>query len=57
VPRKLSRLLLERPGTRALPPEHHGKPVLILAAVYSGSVEDGEAVVQPLRELAQPLST
>jgi FAD/FMN-containing dehydrogenase len=37
------------------PPEHHGKDVLIVAAVYSGSVEDGEPVVQPLRELAQPL--
>jgi FAD/FMN-containing dehydrogenase len=37
------------------PSEHHGKPVLILAGVYSGSVEDGEPVVQPLRELAQPL--
>ena len=36
-------------------PEHHGKPVVILAAVYSGSVEEGEPVVQPLRELAQPL--
>jgi hypothetical protein len=28
---------------------------LIVAAVYSGSVEDGEPVVQPLRELAQPV--
>ena len=30
-------------------------PVLIVAAAYSGSVEDGEPIVQPLRELAQPL--
>jgi FAD/FMN-containing dehydrogenase len=36
-------------------PEDHGKPVLIVAAVYSGSVEDGEAVVHPLRELARPV--
>ena len=43
------------PAHEPFPPEHHGKPVLILAAVYSGSVEDGEPVVQPLRELAQPL--
>jgi FAD/FMN-containing dehydrogenase len=43
------------PDHEPFPPEHHGKPVLILAAVYSGSVEDGEPVVQPLRELAQPL--
>jgi FAD/FMN-containing dehydrogenase len=43
------------PPHEPFPPEHHGKPVLILAAVYSGSVGDGEPVVQPLRELAQPL--
>jgi FAD/FMN-containing dehydrogenase len=43
------------PPHEPFPPEHHGKPVLIVAAVYSGSVEDGEPVVQPLRELAQPL--
>jgi FAD/FMN-containing dehydrogenase len=43
------------PPGEPFPPEHHGKPVLILAAAYSGSVEDGEPVVQPLRELAQPL--
>jgi hypothetical protein len=42
-------------GFQPFPPEHHGKPVFILAVVYSGSVEDGEPVVQPLRELAQPL--
>jgi FAD/FMN-containing dehydrogenase len=43
------------PAHEPFPPEHHGKPVLILAAVYSGSVEEGEPVVQPLRELAPPL--
>ncbi|HEU0245577.1 MAG TPA: FAD-binding oxidoreductase [Gaiellaceae bacterium] len=43
------------PAHEPFPAEHHGKPVLILAAVYSGSVEDGDAVVQPLRELGQPL--
>jgi FAD/FMN-containing dehydrogenase len=43
------------PQHEPFPPEHHGKPVLILAGVYSGSVEDGEPVVQPLRELARPL--
>jgi len=37
------------------PPEHHGKAVLIVAAAYTGPVEDGEPVVQPLRELAQPI--
>jgi FAD/FMN-containing dehydrogenase len=43
------------PPHEPFPPEHHGKDVLIVAAVYAGSPEDGEPVVQPLRELAQPL--
>lgn len=43
------------PAADPFPPEHHGKPVLVVAAVYAGAVEDGEPVVQPLRELAQPV--
>jgi FAD/FMN-containing dehydrogenase len=43
------------PEHEPFPPELHGTPVFIVAAVYSGSVEDGEPVVQPLRELAQPV--
>jgi FAD/FMN-containing dehydrogenase len=43
------------PPGEPFPPEHHGKPVLVAAGVYSGGVEDGEPVVQPLRELAEPL--
>lgn len=43
------------PAADPFPPEHHGKPVVVVAAVYAGAVEDGEPVVQPLRELAQPV--
>src|SRR5918995_1065475 len=43
------------PPHEPFPPEHQGKPVLIIAAVHSESVEEGEPVVQPLRELAEPL--
>ena len=43
------------PPHEPFPPEAHGRPVFIVAAVYSGSVEDGEAVVQPLRELSKPV--
>jgi FAD/FMN-containing dehydrogenase len=43
------------PPHEPFPPEHQGKPVLVVAAAYSGSVEDGEPVVQPLRELGRPL--
>ncbi len=43
------------PAAEPFPPEHHEKPVLVVAAVYAGSVEDGESVVQPLRELGEPV--
>jgi FAD/FMN-containing dehydrogenase len=43
------------PPGEPFPTEHHGKPVVVVAAVYSGAVEDGESIVQPLRELGQPL--
>jgi hypothetical protein len=37
------------------PPEFVGEPMVVLGSVYSGSVEDGERITQPLRELATPL--
>ncbi len=43
------------PAHEPFPPELHGTPVLVVAAVYSGSLEDGETVIQPLRELAEPV--
>jgi FAD/FMN-containing dehydrogenase len=43
------------PPGEPFPPEHHGKPVLVVAGAYSGSPEDGGPVVQPLRELGEPL--
>ena len=57
APEELSSLALfwSVPPDEPFPPEHHGKSVLVVAGVYSGAVEDGEPVVQPLRELAQPL--
>jgi FAD/FMN-containing dehydrogenase len=43
------------PAEEPFPPELHGVPVFVVAGAYSGSVEDGEPVVQPLRELGEPL--
>jgi len=43
------------PAHEPFPPELHGTPIVLLAAVYSGEVEHGESIVQPLRELAEPL--
>jgi FAD/FMN-containing dehydrogenase len=57
APEELSSIVLlwTVPPGEAFPAEHHGKPVVVVAACYSGSVEEGDPVVQPLRELAQPL--
>jgi FAD/FMN-containing dehydrogenase len=48
-------LLWSVPPGEPFPPNAHGAPVLAIAGVYAGSVEDGEPVVQPLRELGEPL--
>jgi len=43
------------PPHEPFPPEHHGKAVLVFAGAYAGPVEHGEPIVQPLRELGQPV--
>ena len=43
------------PEDPAYPPEAWGKRVYTMAAVYAGAAEDGERLLQPLRELAEPL--
>jgi FAD/FMN-containing dehydrogenase len=43
------------PPHEPFPMEHHGRPVVVVAGAYAGSVEDGEPVVQRLRELGEPL--
>ena len=57
APEELSSIALcwSIPPGDPFPPEHHGRAVLVVAAAYAGSVEDGAPVVQPLRELAQPV--
>lgn len=42
----------EHPG---FPPELQGTEVTVLAGMYFGSPEDGERILQPLREVATPL--
>lgn len=37
------------------PPDLVGRPIVILAGVFAGPVEDGERIARPLRELATPL--
>jgi FAD/FMN-containing dehydrogenase len=57
APEELSSLAIcwSVPAHEPFSPEQHGRPVAVVAAVYSGSVDDGEAVVRPLRELARPV--
>lgn len=39
-----------------LPPAVHNQDVLIVGALYAGPPDEGEAAVQPMRELATPLA-
>ena len=57
APNELSAIALcwSVPPHEPFPPEHHGRPVFLVAGAYAGPVEEGEAVVQPLRELGEPL--
>lgn len=43
------------PPLPGVPEEHHGKRTLIIAGVHCGQVEEGERIVQPLRELGEPM--
>lgn len=43
------------PAAEPFPPEHHGRAVVIVAGAYAGPVDEGAPVIQPLRELGQPL--
>jgi FAD/FMN-containing dehydrogenase len=57
APEELSSLALcwSVPPHEPFPPELHGTPAVVVAAPYCGPVEEGEQIVQPLRELAEPL--
>jgi FAD/FMN-containing dehydrogenase len=43
------------PAHPNFPEELHGTPVVIPAAVHSGAVKDGESLIQPLRDLGDPV--
>jgi hypothetical protein len=43
------------PHDEMFPEERHGEPFLAIAAMYAGEVEEGERVLQPLRELDEPI--
>jgi FAD/FMN-containing dehydrogenase len=57
APNELSSVALcwSVPPHEPFPPEHHGRPIFLVAGAYAGPIEEGEPVVQPLRELGEPL--
>ncbi|MBA2371180.1 MAG: FAD-binding oxidoreductase [Chloroflexi bacterium] len=44
------------PADPSLPESVHDRQCLVVGAVYAGAVEEGVAVLRPLRELAEPLA-
>ncbi len=44
------------PPLPVVPQEMHWAPVIIIAGMYAGSVEDGERALQPGRELGTPIA-
>jgi FAD/FMN-containing dehydrogenase len=49
-------VLRKAPPLPFLKPEHHGRPVLILAMTYAGPIAAGEAALKPLRAIGTPLA-
>jgi hypothetical protein len=43
------------PGAEAFPQVLHGLPFVLIVGVYAGPAEEGQRVMQPLRDLGQPL--
>jgi FAD/FMN-containing dehydrogenase len=48
--------VMTAPPMPFLPPEVHGKPVVMAMLIYAGPVEAGERVLAPFRALATPLA-
>ena len=58
APEELSMIanILKAPPLPFIPPEQHGKPVVIALMVYAGDAEAGERAIAPIRALAKPLA-
>ncbi|MEA2459380.1 MAG: hypothetical protein QOC95_2352 [Thermoleophilaceae bacterium] len=48
--------LTTAPPAPFLPEYSHGKPVIAIVAVYAGDPEQGHAIVQPLKDLGDPIA-
>jgi FAD/FMN-containing dehydrogenase len=58
APEELSTIanVMPAPPMPFLPPEHHGKVVIMALMVHSGATEDGQRAVAPFRAIAKPLA-
>jgi FAD/FMN-containing dehydrogenase len=58
APEELSAIanVLRAPPMPFLPPEAHGRLVVLALMLYAGPVEDGQRAVAPFRALAEPLA-
>ncbi|MET1081888.1 MAG: FAD-binding oxidoreductase, partial [Burkholderiales bacterium] len=43
------------PPLPSIPAELHGKPIVALVAIYAGPIDEGEAILRPIREIATPV--
>jgi FAD/FMN-containing dehydrogenase len=57
APDELMTILIQRraPDVELVPPDLRGELVIAVACCYSGSIDDGEAVLRPLREFGSPV--
>ncbi len=57
APPELTLVAIMRPAPPApwLPKDWHGKPIVALLACHSGSPEDGEKLVQPIKSFGNPI--
>lgn len=49
--------ILNVPPIEAFPEEYHGKPAVFLIIGYVGAIAEGEKVLQPLRDVGDPILT
>ena len=52
----IANVLKKAPPLPFIPPEHHGKPVVMAQVVYAGEPAAGEKTIAPIRALATPLA-
>ncbi|HMQ93595.1 MAG TPA: FAD-binding oxidoreductase [Amaricoccus sp.] len=57
APRELTLVALMRPAPPApwLPPEMHGKPIVVILACHSGDPAEGERLVAPIKAFGTPV--